>query len=452
MNIKQQFKEGLITNNPVLVQLIGMCATMAITTSLFNGIGMGLSVLVILTCCNVVISLIRKVIPNDIRLAIFVLVIAGFVTIVDLLLQAYVPALSASLGVFIPLIVVNCIIIGRAEAFCQKNPVGPSFFDGIFQGLGYTLVLIAMCVIRELLGKGSFGTGIFNGFCTALLYGMIGTSGLRILVDSKVDYSKNRNQMLTSVIFVTGLSGAALRIGNIELTGLFAALSVMFWCFVGLEAFAHLASEFKNPERDFPRALMIGLLLAGLVYWGCTVVVLHFDAYGEQMAAAASLPKIVVQLFGVGALWIACVIGYLACFASLNIYIQSFARLVWSQAQHNPDHYLARLSSRHIPNNALNAVLGCCVVSTLVIHALEINLDALIIYANGIFIMIYLLCMLAGCKLLQGRYRLLAVVGGLLCVLLLAMVGWKSLYALIMLAGLWLFLPKRKTPENGITT
>ena len=99
MNIKQQFKEGLITNNPVLVQLIGMCATMAITTSLFNGIGMGLSVLVILTCCNVVISLIRKVIPNDIRLAIFVLVIASFVTIVDLLLQAYVPALSASLGV-----------------------------------------------------------------------------------------------------------------------------------------------------------------------------------------------------------------------------------------------------------------------------------------------------------------------------------------------------------------
>ena len=144
MNIKQQFKEGLITNNPVLVQLIGMCATMAITTSLFNGIGMGLSVLVILTCCNVVISLIRKVIPNDIRLAIFVLVIASFVTIVDLLLQAYVPALSASLGVFIPLIVVNCIIIGRAEAFCQKNPVGPSFFDGIFQGLGYTLVLIAV--------------------------------------------------------------------------------------------------------------------------------------------------------------------------------------------------------------------------------------------------------------------------------------------------------------------
>lgn len=167
MNIKNQFKEGLITNNPVLVQQIGMCATMAITTTLFNGIGMGLSVLIILTCCNVVISALRKIIPNEIRRAIFVVVIAGFVTIVDLLLQAFIPALSKSLGVFIPLIVVNCIIIGRAEAFCQKNTVGASFFDGIFQGFGYTCVLIIMCVARELLGSGRFGGGLIdvaNGF------------------------------------------------------------------------------------------------------------------------------------------------------------------------------------------------------------------------------------------------------------------------------------------------
>ena len=162
MNIKKQFKEGLITNNPVLVQLIGMCATMAITTSLFNGVGMGLSVLIILTCCNVVVAAIRKIIPNEIRLAIFVVVIAGFVTIVDLLLQAFVPALSEALGVFIPLIVVNCIIIGRAEAFCQKNTVAASFFDGIFQGLGYTVVLIIMCLIRELLGFGTIGGGLID--------------------------------------------------------------------------------------------------------------------------------------------------------------------------------------------------------------------------------------------------------------------------------------------------
>lgn len=162
MNIKKQFKEGLITNNPVLVQLIGMCATMAITTSLFNGVGMGLSVMIILTCCNIVISAMRKIIPDEIRLAIFVVVIAGFVTIVDLLLQAFVPALSAALGVFIPLIVVNCIIIGRAEAFCQHNTVGASLVDGVSQGLGYTLVLIAMCIIREFLGSGRFGGGLID--------------------------------------------------------------------------------------------------------------------------------------------------------------------------------------------------------------------------------------------------------------------------------------------------
>ena len=167
MNRKKQFTEGLITNNPVLVQQIGMCATMAITTTLFNGVGMGLSVLIILTCCNVVISAIRKLIPGEIRLAIFVVVIAGFVTIVDMLLKAFVPALSEALGVFIPLIVVNCIIIGRAEAFCQKMPVKDSFFDGIFQGLGYTCVLIVMCVFRELVGSGRFGGGLIdvaNGF------------------------------------------------------------------------------------------------------------------------------------------------------------------------------------------------------------------------------------------------------------------------------------------------
>ena len=162
MNRKQQFIEGLTTNNPVLVQQIGMCATMAITTSLFNGVGMGLSVLIILTCCNVAVSAVRKFIPDEIRLAIFVVIIAGFVTIVDLLLQAFIPALSESLGVFIPLIVVNCIIIGRAEAYCQKNGVFDSFIDGITQGLGYTVVLVVMCLIRELLGSGRFGGGLID--------------------------------------------------------------------------------------------------------------------------------------------------------------------------------------------------------------------------------------------------------------------------------------------------
>ena len=162
MNFKKQFKEGLITNNPVLVQVLGMCSTMAITTSIMNGLGMGVSVLIILTASNVVISAIRKVVPDKIRIAMFIVVIAGFVTCVDLLLQAFVPAIAESLGVFIPLIVVNCIILGRAESFSYKNGVAASFFDGIFQGIGYTLVLLVMCIIREFLGAGTFGGGLLG--------------------------------------------------------------------------------------------------------------------------------------------------------------------------------------------------------------------------------------------------------------------------------------------------
>ena len=162
MNLGKQFKEGLITNNPVLVQVLGMCSTMAITTSFFNGLGMGLAVTVILTLSNVIISAIRKVVPDKIRIAMFIVVIAGFVTCVDLLIQAYVPSLASSLGVFIPLIVVNCIILGRAESFSYKNGVAASFFDGIFQGIGYTVVLLIMCIIRELLGAGTFGGGILG--------------------------------------------------------------------------------------------------------------------------------------------------------------------------------------------------------------------------------------------------------------------------------------------------
>ena len=135
MNIKKQFEEGLLSKNPVLVQLLGMCSVLAITTSLFNGLGMGVSVTIILICSNVLISALRKVIPSQIRIAAYIVIIAGFVTIVDLILQAFLPDLANSLGVFIPLIVVNCIILGRAEAFASKNGVLASALDGLFQGI-----------------------------------------------------------------------------------------------------------------------------------------------------------------------------------------------------------------------------------------------------------------------------------------------------------------------------
>ena len=155
MNIGKQLKEGLLTQNPVLVQLLGMCSTLAITTTVANGIGMGLSVTIILTLSNIFISLLRKVIPAQVRIAAYIVVIAGFVTMVDLLLQAFFPDIAESLGVFIPLIVVNCIILARAESFASKNRPLAAAVDGICQGMGYTLVLVIMSAVRELLGAGT---------------------------------------------------------------------------------------------------------------------------------------------------------------------------------------------------------------------------------------------------------------------------------------------------------
>ena len=163
MTVSEQIKGGLITNNPVLVQLIGMCPTLATSTSLTNGIGMGLSATAVLVCSNIVISLLRKIIPSKIRIAAYI-TIAGFVTIIDLLLQAFIPSLAASLGLFIPLIVVNCIILGRAEAFASKNSVVPSAIDGLFMGLGFTLTLVILSVIRELLGAGTILGGAITVF------------------------------------------------------------------------------------------------------------------------------------------------------------------------------------------------------------------------------------------------------------------------------------------------
>ena len=163
MNIKKQLHEGLLTKNPVLVQMLGMCSTLAVSTSLFNGLGMGIAVTVITICSNIFISALRKVIPPQVRIAAYITIIAGFVTTVDLLLKAFIPELSESLGVFIPLIVVNCIVLGRAEGFASKHGVLESAIDGLCQGIGYTVALVLVCIIRELLGSGTFGGGLLNG-------------------------------------------------------------------------------------------------------------------------------------------------------------------------------------------------------------------------------------------------------------------------------------------------
>ena len=161
MNPLKIIKNGIIDENPTFSQVIGMCPTLAVTTSFMNGLGMGLSTTAVLICSNIAISLIRKIVPDQVRIPCFIVVIAGFVTLIQMLLKAYVPALNASLGMFIPLIVVNCIILGRAEAYASKNKPIPSLFDGIGMGLGFTLSITCIGAVRELIGAGSiFGRQI----------------------------------------------------------------------------------------------------------------------------------------------------------------------------------------------------------------------------------------------------------------------------------------------------
>ncbi|MBQ4145142.1 MAG: electron transport complex subunit E [Clostridia bacterium] len=157
------FLNGILTENPTFILMLGMCPTLAVTTGVINAIGMGLSTTAVLICSNVVISLLRNFIPNKIRIASYIVIIAGFVTIVQMLLNAYAPALSGSLGIYIPLIVVNCIILGRAEAFASKNSPGISAIDGLGMGLGFTVALILIASVREILGAGSFaGVSLFG--------------------------------------------------------------------------------------------------------------------------------------------------------------------------------------------------------------------------------------------------------------------------------------------------
>ena len=155
---KEVFYNGLVTENPTFVLMLGMCPTLAVTTSAINGIGMGLSTTVVLVLSNMLISMLRKIIPDSVRMPAFIVIVATFVTVVEFLMEGFVPGLYASLGIYIPLIVVNCIILGRAESFASKNAVLPSIFDGLGMGFGFTVGLTSIGIVRELLGAGT----IFN--------------------------------------------------------------------------------------------------------------------------------------------------------------------------------------------------------------------------------------------------------------------------------------------------
>jgi len=194
MNYLKILKNGIITENPTFVLLLGMCPTLATTTSAINGMSMGLATMFVLICSNVAISLIKNVTPDMVRIPVFVVVIASFVTVLQMCLQAYVPAVNKSLGIYIPLIVVNCIILGRAEAFACKNGPLESLFDGIGIGLGFTLALTLLGTIRELLGAGSvFGVTLLPETCNMILFvlppGAFITLGYLIAIVNKIKKS-----------------------------------------------------------------------------------------------------------------------------------------------------------------------------------------------------------------------------------------------------------------------
>ncbi len=213
------------------------------------------------------------------------------------------------------------------------------------------------------------------------------------------------------------------------------ALAVMFWCFVGIEAFTHMGEEFRNPQRDFPLAVLSGVLLAGLVYWGCAVAVVSFGTYGDASTDASSLPRLIALLWSDELRWLAALIGYLACFATINIYLQGFARLLWSLAQEGKlPAGLAQLNRNQVPARALALVIGCCALCATLAWWQAVPVDQLIRYANGNFILVYLLSMAAGWVLLRGLWRLLAGIGVLLCVLTCVTLGSQAFYALGLLA------------------
>ena len=177
-SLLQEFTKGIIKENPVLRLVLGCCATLAVTTAASNAIGMGAATTFVLVCSNAVISLLRNVIPNKVRIPAFITIIAGFVTIVQMFIKAFSPALDTALGVFLPLIVVNCIILGRAEMYASKNKVLPSIIDGLGMGVGFTAAMLAMGIIRELLGAGTvFGLPILSGFMEPIIIFLLPPGG-----------------------------------------------------------------------------------------------------------------------------------------------------------------------------------------------------------------------------------------------------------------------------------
>lgn len=198
MNLVREFTKGIIKENPVLCLVLGTCPTLAVTTTASNAIGMGIAATIVLVCSNAVISLLRKIIPDKVRIPAYITIIAGFVTMVQMLVKAYAPDIDKALGIYLPLIVVNCIILGRAEMYASKHSVLPSVLDGLGMGVGFTAAMLAMGIIREFFGTGAvFGVPIFQGVIDPIIVfilppGGFFVFGMLIALANKLSGSKKK--------------------------------------------------------------------------------------------------------------------------------------------------------------------------------------------------------------------------------------------------------------------
>lgn len=213
----ERLQNGLIKENPTFVLMLGMCPTLAVTTSATNGLGMGLTTTVVLVMSNLLISLLRKIIPDSVRMPAFIVIVASFVTMVQFLLEGFIPSLYASLGLYIPLIVVNCIILGRAESYASKNPVLPSVFDGIGMGLGFTVGLTSIGLVRELIGAGQiFGIQVMPEFYEPVTIFILAPGAFFVLAGLTAIQNKVRIEAAKRGKQVSNAKGCTGNCGNCE--------------------------------------------------------------------------------------------------------------------------------------------------------------------------------------------------------------------------------------------
>lgn len=290
---------------------------------------------------------------------------------------------------------------------------------------------------------GSFGQSLLPNSVSSTLFAELMTIGLLVIVNLTGSKSSARIQTVIA-LGICSLVTLFWYFGDVEINDftmptvstddllpIASALGVMFWCFVGIEAFAHMGEEFKKPETDFPIAIILGSLFAGLIYWACSVVVLKFNAYGTQALSLGSIPWLSEQLFGSKAVLFINVIGYLACFASLNLYIQSLSRMAFSMAKNSkPKSKMASVSDRGVPAFATGSIALVLIFSSLLVETLGINLEVMVKLANGVFVLVYLLAMLSAWKLLSGINKNLSITALMITLFVFICLGWSSLYAI----------------------